>query len=183
MSENSKSMSLYYYGCDKTDDHGWGCVYRCVQMVLSTFPDHVSEIPSIPDMAQLMKKDITDPVLKNRWVEPHDTVPVFERYGLTLDLYWYCTYEKIAPPVYTEIETLADLPTPSIIDDGSYAYVITNHIGGAVYEARDPHKEGAPTFKIDLSARGMWMIGHPRVEKKNPTIFTRLGHYMQSLFR
>lgn len=169
---------LYFYGCDDTQDHGWGCVYRCVQSVLSEFPDNVLSVPSIPDIARIIGKNIHDPVLKNRWIEPHNTIPVFERYGLTIDLYWYCIYDKYPPGVYTEITKLTNLPVPSIVDDGTYGYVITKHIDGSRYMAMDPHKTGAPLFELDMGTRSLWMIGHPRREKKNPLTFTQLGHSM-----
>lgn len=60
---------LFYYGCDGFNDHGWGCVYRCLQSLLSR---RGHAVPSLPVMMQQLGIALTPLRPRSMWIEPLD---------------------------------------------------------------------------------------------------------------
>lgn len=66
----------WYYNCshDEVTDSGWGCGYRCLQMVVSSIPDYGS-MPTIGQIqSELAALEVRPPAIEGSetWIEPPD---------------------------------------------------------------------------------------------------------------
>ena len=62
----------YYYGCQRLDDRGWGCVYRCAQTTMATmgYAVHERAMPGIPDMMTTLGVPLQAARVRDLWIEP-----------------------------------------------------------------------------------------------------------------
>ena len=124
---------FYYYGIDGFPDHGWGCVYRNIQSVISFIKD---EIPTIPNMLEFFNKDISVESKRELWITPKDAKDFLEFY-LENYLLKYDYYELNSDEFNILVEKVKLSEIPTIIDDGVFSYILFYN-DNKLYLA-DPH--------------------------------------------
>ena len=168
------ALAIHHYGTgDIRDDHGWGCVYRCLQMLVSTL-----EGQPVPTMTQLLRffglweryarGGSRGPDL---WLEPPDAARYLRaRCGATPVEWLYlpdadesgsaamrrCTprhYRRQRRVLTDSRQLLAVLaahfeaprPHPFIIDNGISAYILADYTPGDDRPVHlvDPHVTAA----------------------------------------
>ncbi len=145
-----RPLQVHHYGAgDVQDDAGWGCVYRCLQMLASTVPGL-----RVPTVAQILefcgKKEMYDKGVRGHalWLEPPDAArflksqarraiewlylpPPQDTGAMTTPLEHYRRQRRV---IHTEKQLLAVLEAhfetpnhPFIIDNGISAYILADY--------------------------------------------------------
>ena len=172
-----RALIVHHYGMgDIRDDHGWGCVYRCLQMLAST----LEGVP-VPAMAALLRffgkwaryaRRVRGPAL---WLEPPDVARFLRVAHRIHSIEWLylpnpdaesrmrrytsdhyrCQRRVITDPLQLLAVLAAHFeashPHPFVIDNGVSAYILA---GYTPQDARpihlvDPHV----TRKVDATRR------------------------------
>ena len=76
------NMVLYHYRCDAEDDRGWGCLYRCYQMLYTAATG--CPAPSVSSMMRTL--GISRSLhFRSMWIEPIDARTMATKHGLQVD--------------------------------------------------------------------------------------------------
>lgn len=149
----AEALQVHHYGRgDITDDHGWGCVYRCLQMLISTL-----DAQRVPTMRYLMQFFGTWPLYqkgersRRLWLEPPDAARyLWAVHGVRATQWLYAAPGRAAPaalryaPGYYRDTPQASVVSawdallrvlrdhfaqsrcPVIIDNGTSAYILAD---------------------------------------------------------
>ena len=168
---------VFYYGCDGTDDYGWGCVYRNIQTVCSACE---VDVPNVEDIAQYLAVDITHPCIQKRWIEPPEATRFLKSVGVETKAVeyspckWSIPNERFSSTLTCSHElenmmiiSLKRTGVPIIIDDGVYSYALVEVLEEG-YMCVDPHQQGGPKIGIPKGVfeKKEWMLSVP-VSKEN----------------
>ena len=134
------SMLLYHYGCGAEIDFGWGCSYRCAQMILSGFPDAATRALADSTTFREMQRRLathglieTSDVGSNKWIDPaHVHVLLVDlvgadRYAGELEVFDFAVADQklLCQRVVAKLCAHFDHGgLPVMLDDGSYSYCI-----------------------------------------------------------
>lgn len=151
---SATATDFFHYGCLNENDGGWGCAYRCLQMILSNLlhhnaalvfradpasisagyveknvPEQWQMIPSLreiqQELANLGRIQQKD-VGSTKWIEPPDCASFLRRWKLRADdrEYHLIEPETIADLHQRLVEHFNTHQTPVMIDDRIKAYCI-----------------------------------------------------------
>ena len=168
---------IYYYHCDGFDDRGWGCVYRCLQTLLS----HMNkDVPTILEIMRLLdiKYDLRKSLI-NMWIEPIDCINVLKNtFKINSKLISYIPLlsnhnERMNRTTMNDFQQIFknesilffiynNLKYPMIIDDGIYSYLLYGIDDHRIY-IMDPHKTNnnqKREISIGRFLDNFWMIAY-----------------------
>ncbi len=147
---SSQDPHLFYYGSDGFNDHGWGCVYRCLQSLLSR---RGHPVPAIPDIMSHLSVPLQRDNPRSMWIEPKDVKTLVpERTQLVLyasdiasaqrrmmHTEWSDADVSFQDPDAWELHIRDALQNgPVIMDDGIRSYLLLQPAGDG-FLIMDPH--------------------------------------------
>ena len=177
------TIRLFHYQCDGTDDRGWGCVWRCAQMLLGSILSADAPVPTLRALMVDMGVDAADTRPAARWIEPKQVRTIVRRWvgpSPAFDLVVYNpvparmlhTASRDFDRVHADRDSfhadvlchLRSSAHPVVVDDGTYGYCIIGvEEATACYVIADPHRTHRGTQirrfpYTDFFAPGrMWM--------------------------
>lgn len=118
----SRPFAQFAYGYGSESDHGWGCAYRCVQMMYSALGTAAREIPNIVTIQErLVTAKKMDPtrIGSQDWIEPHHAAAL-----LSAPHGQYSVSEEGLSMLFVTIERqLRENRLPVMVDDSIKAYI------------------------------------------------------------
>ena len=158
-----RPLQVHHYGAgDTQDDAGWGCVYRCLQMLASTVPGL-----RVPTVAQILefcgKKEMYDKGVRGQalWLEPPDAARFLKSQGHRAIEWLYLPTPPPAagamatPPAHyrrqrrvirTNKQLLAVLEAH--FESANHPFIIDNSISAYILADYNP-RSSLPLFIID----------------------------------
>lgn len=157
--------TLYFYGCDGVSDHGYGCVYRIIQLQWTALLGE----PAPTIVAIQRELGITHNPMRSRssWIEPSDAYTFLKRRDVLPPsaklLLWFDQPERVvhqfthqtmrrmkitdAHRIYFNKRALLDdlmasfrrHRLPILIDDGIFGFAIVGFLASGDLRIVDPH--------------------------------------------
>ena len=142
----------YHYGDNGINDNGWGCSYRNIQTIISSYKKYYNPsviIPTLREILRFFKKNIQSSKSRELWIEPYDIAKYLNFFNNKLigDQYVYVTndtdFSKILKTdvafylndnliindfskLYSIIKQhFKNTKLPVVIDDGVFSYCFT----------------------------------------------------------
>ena len=155
------TFTLYQYGDEGYNDHGFGCVYRNIQSIVSclSLKDPSVTVPNIREMIREIKgPDFEKLPAVERWIEPIDACQYIKtKWGIDGENYMSIGYHGKPPVILTTNKTIYEFSTygsdemidlikehfrksdvPVLIDDGTMSYLILGYSENML-QISDPH--------------------------------------------
>jgi hypothetical protein len=147
---------FYHYGVHSEADFGWGCSYRCAQMLASCASDS-SNVAAVREIQAQLGRIGAIPesdVGTHRWIEPSHVSQYLASLGLGMgqEVFEYAVgsssdMQRLRSSLLLHFD--AEHPLPVMVDDYTYSYIIA---GGALVDEEmsvlcfDPHFTKPYTF-------------------------------------
>jgi len=149
----ASETDYYHYTCCGELDRGWGCSYRCCQMLLSNLKKNgkiqFDSMPTLLDiqitLATVAKKVHNSDIGSHTWIEPPDCNDfIITRYPhIQNENFVFIPAKDNFDDLLNKIQNhFINIKTPIMIDDTIYSYVLTGiqRIGDKTNLLRfDPH--------------------------------------------
>lgn len=134
-SHTATPTDYYHYNCCGGEDYGWGCAYRCGQMIVdnlikrSAIPGN-TRIPTLLDIQLVLAKlgiFKESDVGSTKWIEPPEVKAfIQEQFGLDGLTYKFSPKDnsRISEVLQEILVHFQTIKTPIMIDDTLKAYIL-----------------------------------------------------------
>lgn len=160
-------FSFFHYDCDEIKDYGWGCAWRCMQMIASS-------LGLSPSFNELYNTYRLDPNSVDEWAEPGYCKRYLDDLGVPSQLALFnreTGTSKTPTNLCEKINGFSNLrsvlkshfsnySTPVMADDESYAFAIVGiritENNETILSIADPHKTSAESgrYEVTLNEEG-----------------------------